>query len=434
MRAFAVLGLSVAALVAAAGCGDDEEPAEGGSSGGTASEQVDASESGEQEAGSGVTDFVQYTGGKAGKADASLSPITIGWVNQQGGPADVGPGATKGTELAVKYINEELGGIGGHPLRITTCFTSTSEEQGQSCGQKMANDDDVSVVSVGAVAVGSQSLVSTIGGDKPMVHGVSVGAADSKNENGYALFGDALSVSAPFGTFAKEVLKAETAAVVWPEIPGVSNAAGAQVDGAEKAGIEVKKVAWNPNATDLVGPLTAAGAQSADAIIASSDPKGCVNLAKAIEQLDLDTPVVSQPLCLNPDVAKALGDIPAWNYGIASSLPTDTEDPSSVEFMKVATKYDMAEEGAADVWVPVSFAQTLTIAQWMNAVGADNITPEAIAKQAKAFKGPLLLGPPTLQCGKYADRPAICNDQAKFYAYEGKGVMKPASGWLGPPS
>src|SRR5262249_45200686 len=27
----------------------------------------------------GVTDFVQYTGGKAGAADSSLSPVTIGW-------------------------------------------------------------------------------------------------------------------------------------------------------------------------------------------------------------------------------------------------------------------------------------------------------------------------------------------------------------------
>jgi branched-chain amino acid transport system substrate-binding protein len=425
----ACLALGVAA------CGDDSSSSGGGSSAGAGASTAptDAS-AGNTEAGSGVTDYVAYTGGKAGKADASLAPVTIGWVNQQGGPADVGPGATKGTELAVKYINEELGGIGGHPLRVKSCFTSTTEEQGQTCGQKMVNDKSISVVSVGAVAIGSQSLVATIGGDKPMVNGVAVGGSDSKNTNGYALFGDALSVSAPFGTFASQVLHAKSAAIVYPEIPGVSEAAGAQEQGAKGNGMTVKKVAWNPNATDLVGPLTAAGAQSADTIITSSDPKGCVNLAKAITQLKLDTPVVSQPLCLNPDVAKALGDIPQWNYGIASSLPTDTSDPASVAFMKVATKYGMAKEGAADVWVPVAFAQTLTIAQWLNKVGVDKITPQAIAEQAKAFKGPLLMGPPTLECGKYPDRPAICNDQAKFYAYEGKGVFKPASGWLGPPS
>ena len=69
----------------------------------------------------------------------------------------------------------------------------------------------------------------------------------------------------------------------------------------------------------------------------------------------------------------------------------------------------------------------------MNAVGADKLSSQSIAEQAKSFKGPLAFGPPELQCGKYPDAPAICNDQEKFFEYEGKGVFKPASGWLGPP-
>ena len=64
----------------------------------------------------------------------------------------------------------------------------------------------------------------------------------------------------------------------------------------------------------------------------------------------------------------------------------------------------------------------------------DDLDPEDRAQLVLAGRQFEVLGPPTLQCGKYADRTAICNDQAKFYAYEGKGVMKPASGWLGPPS
>ena len=59
---------------------------------------------------------LEYTGGTAGEADDSLEPIVIGYVNQEGGvPAF--PEATVGTEAAVEYINGELGGIGGHPLR-----------------------------------------------------------------------------------------------------------------------------------------------------------------------------------------------------------------------------------------------------------------------------------------------------------------------------
>jgi DNA-binding NarL/FixJ family response regulator len=110
---------------------------------------------------SGVSDYLKYSGGTAGAADRNTSPIAIGWVNQQGGPSDVGRGATKGAEMAVKYINAELGGIDGHPIELHTCFLSTAEEQGQTCGQKLANDDAVDVIAVGAVAIGAQSSATT---------------------------------------------------------------------------------------------------------------------------------------------------------------------------------------------------------------------------------------------------------------------------------
>jgi branched-chain amino acid transport system substrate-binding protein len=427
-RRWTAMALCGLVALGAAACGDDDE---GGSASGAASASTTA-DLGDTQAGSGVDDYLKYVGGTAGAADSSKSPVVIGWVNQQGGPVDAGPGATKGAELAVKYLNAELGGIDGHPVKLRTCFVSTAEEQGQLCGQKMVNDEDVSVITVGAVALGSQSLVATIGGDKPMVHAIATGGAE-KNENGYALFGDSTHVSTPYGTFAAKVLKAKKVAAVWPEIPGVAAGAEATIKGAEGNGLEVKRVSWAPNSTDLVGPLTAAGGQSADAIILTSDPKGCVNIAKAIGQLKIDTPVISQPLCLNPTVAKALGDLPRWHYGIASSLATDTKDPASVAFMKIAAKYGIAKEAGGDVWIPVSFAQILTVAQWMNKIGPDKVTPETIDAQAKAFRGPLAMGPPTVQCGKYSDAPAVCNDQAKFYKYEGKGKFTPASGWIAPP-
>jgi branched-chain amino acid transport system substrate-binding protein len=69
----------------------------------------------------------------------------------------------------------------------------------------------------------------------------------------------------------------------------------------------------------------------------------------------------------------------------------------------------------------------------MNAIGANKLSPASIAAEAKAFKGPLAFGPPKLDCGKYPHAPGICSDEQKFYKYEGKGVFKPVSGWLGPP-
>ena len=153
-----VVALALAPALLVAACGGDDDSSSSSAKSSDQSTPTPASTAASEEAGAGVTDYVKYVGGTAGAADSSKSPIVIGFVNQQGGANDVGPGATDGAKLAVDYVNKYAGGIDGHPLALHTCFISTAEEQGQQCGQKMANDKDVDVVGVGAVAVGSQPL------------------------------------------------------------------------------------------------------------------------------------------------------------------------------------------------------------------------------------------------------------------------------------
>src|SRR5947209_9465823 len=87
-----------------------------------------------------VTNYVQFVGGKPGKANPKLKPVVIGWVNLQGGQVQIGPNATPAAEIAVKLVNDSLGGIGGHPLKLKECFIRNTEEEGTKCGQQMAND------------------------------------------------------------------------------------------------------------------------------------------------------------------------------------------------------------------------------------------------------------------------------------------------------
>ncbi|MEN3280877.1 MAG: branched-chain amino acid transport system substrate-binding protein [Solirubrobacteraceae bacterium] len=439
-RARACTAALILAAVAGAGtlaaCGSSNDNGSSSSSTSTAqagAKSTSTAAAGSTEVGAGVTDYVKYVGGKAGAADTSKSPVTIGFVNQQGGANDVGPGSTDGAKLAVDFVNKYAGGIDGHPVQLHTCFISTAEEQGQTCGQKMANDKAVDVVGVGAVAIGAQPLNASIAGEKPMVWGVSVNEVDTKNKNGYILFGDSFHILAPWGTFGRDVLHAKSAAVVYPQVPGIIEGANAMVKGLQAAGLTVKRVGYEPNATDLVGPLAAAGAQSADMIVPQSDAKGCVNLAKALEQSGVKAPVVSNPLCLSPVVSKGLGgDVPKWYYGIASSLTADPTDPAAKTMVDAMTKLGKANL-AADPWVPTTMATVLTIIRFMNAVGADKLSSAAIAEQAKAFKGPLAFGAPSLQCGKYPEAPAVCNDQTKFFKYDGKGKFVRASGFVRPP-
>jgi branched-chain amino acid transport system substrate-binding protein len=435
-RATALAILIVAALVAA--CGSDDDSGGGSTTPaantGTAAAKPSTSSAGGAGAKS-VTDYQDYVGGTAGKADSSKSTVYIGWVNQQGGQQEIGGAATDGADLAVKLVNEQLGGIGGHPVALKKCFIKNAEEEGTTCGQRLGNDKSVSAIVLGGIAIGIQPFYSTIGGRKTVVTGVAATPIDTVQKNSIVLFGDATHVLAPFGTYARDVLHAKSAAIVYPTIAGITTGAAALAKGLTDAGVKVKKVGYAASQTDLIGPLTAAGAQTADIVIPYSDASGCVNQAKGLKQLGItDTKkIVTAPLCLNPLVQKGLGgDYPHWTYAIASSLFGDKTDPGMPPYMKVTQQYGV--KTAPDPWVIVSFGTMLTTIKAINEAGGSSASSSAVLDKLKAFKGPVALGAPELACGKYANAPAVCNDRAQFFTYEGGNNFVRAAPWLQSPT
>ncbi len=381
-----------------------------------------------------VTDYVSFVGGTDGPADDTLDPVVIGWMNQQGGQFEIGGAATIGAELAVQLANEQLGGIGGRPIELKTCFIESDEEEGTTCGQELGNDADVKAIVLGGVAIGLQSFYATIDGSKPVVGGVAVTPIDGVNDNATVYFGSATSVLGPLGTYARDVLDAKTAALIYPDTPSLRLGAAAIEAGLKAAGVELDTVSYPPNQTDIVGPLTAAGAQTADLVIPYTDAGGCVNLANALTQLGIDDPehIISAPLCLNPDVAAGLGgDFPKWTYLIASSLFGDATDPGMLRYMDLTTEYGI--DAAPDPWVIVSFGTMLTTIKIINEVGPDATTEETIAA-LRAFSGPVPLGAPSLECGKDPEAPAVCNDQSQFFTYLGELAWDKKASWLRSPS
>ena len=429
-------------------------------------------------AGAAVTNYVTYVKGKRGKADPKKSKVYIGWVNQQGGQVVIGGLATAGAELAVRYVNDVLGGVAGHPVALVECFVKSNEEEGTTCGQKLVNDRRIAVLAPGAVATGAQSLHATIGASKPIVTGVAITPVNGASKTGVVLFGDGPHILLPFGNYAKNVLKAKTAAVIYPNAPGIAESGQVIAAGLKAAGIETKQVGYTQGQSDLTAPLTAVGATTADFIAPYGSAADCANQAKSLLQLgitdarkimtapltavgattaDFIAPygsaadcanqakslqqlgitdsrkIMTAPLCLNATVIEALGDWSKWTYAIASSLYGDKTDKGMPAYQAVIKRYK-ADKNAPDPWHIVAFSELLTTVRFLNEAnaGKGGITPKTVLARAKAFKGPLALGAPTLHCGKYKDAPAICNDMFQAFTYEGKGVWKRASDWIGP--
>jgi branched-chain amino acid transport system substrate-binding protein len=387
-----------------------------------------------------VTSYLSYTGGKSGAANSSLAPVYIGWLNQQGGASAVGPLATVGAQTAVKYINAKLGGVDGHPLQLVTCFIASTDAEGTTCGQQFAANKKIDVIAEGGVAIGVQTFYTAIGSKTPVIVGVAATGTDGVQPNAAILFGDATHVLGPFGSYATNVLHAKTAALVYPEIPGITEGAAAIKQALQSAGVTVKSVGYNESQTDLTSVLTAAGAQTADMVIPYSDSTGCVNLAKSLKELGITDAkkIVSAPLCLNGQVAAGLGGSwPLWTYAIASSNYGDMTDPGMPLYMSVSSKFESAAD-APDPWNIVAFSQILTIDRFMNEIGYANLSPSAILAKAKAFTGPVALGAPSLDCGEFPSAPAVCNDRAQFFQFTGMAGGHPnwtkVAGWLQPPS
>ncbi len=379
-----------------------------------------------------VTDFAAYVGG-TGPADSSLEPIKVGYFNQQGGAVEVSHTNIDGVNNAVQYINEEAGGIGGHPLEIVTCYVANAEEEGQQCGQQFANDDSIVAVISGPTFIGTESFYAALAGSKPVIHGVSVSPADTVQETAAVLYGGAKYILAPYATFARDTLGTTSAALIYPEGAGQDEGAEGQASAFEAAGIPIEVVSYPADTADLTVPLIAAGAQDVDLVMPVINPNDCVKFQQAILQLEIpEDQVLASPICINQAVAEELGGQPQWIYAVASSLSIDPTDPSVPPYTDILTAHGN-EAMIGDPWILVGFGQAMTLAKFLNAVGPDNLAPDAIVEQMKAFEGPLILGSPVLECGKYPDAPGVCNDYTQFYQFSEADGWTLAGGFVGPP-
>jgi branched-chain amino acid transport system substrate-binding protein len=287
------------------------------------------------------------------------------------------------------------------------------------------------VITYGATATGGATIDSTVNGKIPLIEGFATNPSDVKNPNTYILF-----TATPFdyygwGTFAKDVLHAKTAAILFPQGSGYVNSAASAKESMSAVGIKSTVVGYNSQQTDLEGALTAAGAQSADIVVpVGGTPSACIAINKGLNQLGVNPHKVAGDFSCGLDSEKAGygGDLPQWYFGEAQSGDSLTNSVVGKQYRKALAAFGQSKN-VTDVWYSGMFGVVLTIAQFMNKVGYAHLTNEAMAAQAKAFRGPLLLGEPHPFCGKYPSAPANCGGGDHFFAYKGNGKFVPIGAW-----
>jgi branched-chain amino acid transport system substrate-binding protein len=403
---------AVALAIALGACGDESS---GGSAAGTSttSSSADLSQAADI--------YSKFTGGAAGKADAGKSPVVIGFVNDEGGIPDF-PEGSVAAKAAAKFVNDNLGGVDGHPVELNVCLVAGNEEQGQGCAQKFLGDKQVKVIAEVSQVVGAQSFHQTLSGQLPVVIGSPNSVADATAKNAYGISAGVFGTSPGFVSYATEFAHAKSASLLFPADDPTGQAAAKQIKGdLTKAGIKVTDVGYKSSSPDMLPSVIASGAAKTDVTVTLfPSPPTCIAGAKALQQANVTKPILALNLCIAAPVKEAVGDYPKWTYVSLNTNPDVPGDAPTDAYVEVMKAY-APENANLGGFAPHAFMAALAAVKALNAAGGAAATSAAIAEKLKSYAGPTPMFAPDVKYGSIPGLPTIPSLQTRLYTYDGGG-------------
>jgi branched-chain amino acid transport system substrate-binding protein len=368
----------------------------------------------------GVGLALKFTGGTAGAAKSGASPITLGYVGQQGGTPSY-PEALVSAEAAVKYVNDNLGGVDGHPLAIKTCNIVQTEQQGQECGQQFLNSN-VPLVINGGLSNGGQSFYDTLHNQVPVIEGIGGAPVDSAGKSTLVLSAGVLGVGGSMTRYIeKRYHHPKTVSIVAPNVAITQLAVKELSSGLKQDGTDVTAASFAPDASDLLTPLIAAKAKTADVLAGIILTPQCPTFINSVKQLGRTGPVVVLDLCINASVKKALGtDYPKWDYLAVEQIPyASNPSPDVASYLAGLHKYAGPSADPND-YAGTTWSSILAAVRIMNKLGAAKVTRANMLKAVAGFKAPGFITPAS-DCGAIPSSPGLCSPKLFFYHYNGNG-------------
>jgi len=378
-----------------------------------------------------VTNYQQYVG-HSGAANSSLAPVTVGWVEEQNGPPNESfPQATAAAEATVKFINAALGGVDGHPLKLSQCYIAAVEAQGTTCGDQMVNTKGVEAIVEGIDAVGNASMYGVVNGTIPTLVGVSADSADNTGKNVFELEGSGTSATVAFGPFLRSQFPSDkTVAIAYQNIPGAAPISEAIEASAKASGFSVTMIPYSATASDLTPQATQL--EQAQIQVPDCGFVDCPEIAKAMTEIGDTKPAISVPLFNSlPGSAYSTGDLPHWIVGEATANLETQADPGVAAYYKTIESYGLSAADTANAFSGVAFGSLLFAVKEMDTIPYASLTPAALTAAIKSYVGPLPLGPTAINCtgSLYPADTNVCSDYDQFYQYEGQGQYKLLEGW-----
>jgi len=237
---------------------------------------------------------------------ATGTPVKVGLINNEGSSPQSEPSVGDAAVAAADYANAELGGIGGHPIKVYRCGENEDTASATACANQMVQDN-VTVVVIGSTSMGAVMVPIIAKAGIPYVSVTGSASQELTTPGTFMWSGGYEATLTGFAKYAAQHgYKKVTAFVV--NVP--SAIAGAQQLGkplfkAQGVGLTIEGVPSGvPDATSQV---TAGLSGSPGAALIIADEGTCTSVLKALNVVNPSLPAMGITSCLTTSATQALG-------------------------------------------------------------------------------------------------------------------------------
>lgn len=342
---------------------------------------------------------------------ATGEPLVLGMVNMESSVAGAYPELTQATQAGVDFVNENLGGVGGRPIRLEVCNTGFSTEESAGCGQRLVEAKVPAVL--GGIDVFGNSIETLRDNRVPYIGGIPVSSQSVRSDNSFQWSGGSWGATVAFAEHAAKQGKAKKVSIVYGDFGSVASSAETARSVLQGYGVQVQMVPFPILTTDLNPALNAAAATDPDAVFVLATDTGCKAGFDGLHALGVDAAKYFVGACAAPTIVDSVGTEATDGviFNVEGPVVGDSSDPDGELYSSVIAQY--GEDGLDPVG-----AGTVTFRSFMNLYsvlrGIDGaITPDSITKALRTKKDePSFMGHSyTCDQDQFDGLPALCSPQ-----------------------
>jgi branched-chain amino acid transport system substrate-binding protein len=348
------------------------------------------------------------------KNPAKGSPVKIGFVTNDANAKSDNSIETPVANATVKWLNDYMRGVGGHPIELVRCVDLAEPGKGTDCANQMIADK------VAAVVIGSNAVLENVwtplnAAGIPVFIFASGNPSILADPNNSFIFGpgSAALFNLMIGT-AKET-KAKKVTVVAIDVPAATQVykdpATTALFQQEKLQLELVPVAGGTaDMTPQMQRVTSGNAKGVVFVIGNDT--FCIAAFNGLRTAAFEGTVTAVPQCLSDATRTAVPADFLEGIRISATAPIDNpKDPSIKQYYAVLDKYGASSVDKSRI-TGLSMFQGVTGLDVATQKLKGEVTPQTVSAAAKAMPWSVVPGTGGLhaRCNGKANpaQPAVC--------------------------